>query len=224
VTREHNKKVRRIAPRPRNAPKQLDDGMQHFIVSVPRQAEPIVDQAVRERVAGTIEAGIHPQRFTDIEEAPKSFSTPDPAQLAASMKRIAEADADDKEKALAAGQAVPLAANPADLQAAMRKVTAGEPLDQPPSITPDYGAWFQPIEHCSAPPVGATGQEYEVAELKPVMNGEGTIGDARPNDEGWEKALYAVAYWLVTWFGGGCLVGIGIVTGVRAALRWWFGD
>lgn len=120
-------KVRRIAPRPRNAPKPLDDGMQHFIVSVPRQADPIVDQAVREQVAGTIEGSVHAQRFTDIEEAANAVPTvtklaPDPDDIAASMRRLHD------------------------------KLGISSPDDaEPSSSAPDYGPWFQPVEQDSPP-------------------------------------------------------------------------
>jgi hypothetical protein len=80
-------KVRRIAPRPRNAPKPFDDGMQHFLVSVPR-LNPTVDQAMREQVASTMEASAVPEpRFTDIEEVPVPL-TPGLADVEASMQHL----------------------------------------------------------------------------------------------------------------------------------------
>jgi hypothetical protein len=162
--------------------------MDHFMVSVPRRADQIVHQNMRDRVADTIEASIHPQRFSGIEEAP------------APLKPF----------------------TPSDIEAALRKQPAFEEL---PTEECDYSDSFQPIGHRSASPLrasGLPGQGVAGAEFKPVMDGEETLADARSNDEGWWQALYAVACWLVIRFGGGCLVGIGIVTGVRAALRWWW--
>jgi hypothetical protein len=143
-------KVRRVAPRPRNQPKLVDDGMQHFLVSVPRQS-PKIDQAVRERVASTIEGSQHPQRFTDIEDAasavpPVTRLAPDPDDVAASMQRLHE------------------------------KLGIPEPDAESASQAPDYGAWFQPTKQTCAPRSEESWQEALVAVfgciiLNPAVGG-----------------------------------------------------
>jgi hypothetical protein len=132
MKRKHTKRVRRIAPRPRNAPKPLDDGMQHFLVSVPR-VSPSVDQAMREQVASAIEA---PEpRFTEVVEAahvvPPPRLAPDPDAVAASMQRLHE------------------------------KLGIASPDDiEPHSPPPDYGAWFQPIDRGEATAADARPNDY----------------------------------------------------------------
>jgi hypothetical protein len=126
--------------------------MDHFMVSVPRKAEPITNQAVRDHIADTLEASQHHQRFTDIEEVPRQSLEIDPARLAESMKRISEADALDKERQIADGKPAPVAADTSDLKAAMKKLTAGEAMDEPlPPTAPDYSEWFKPTKHSSSP-------------------------------------------------------------------------
>ena len=66
--------------------------MRHFIVSVPKSADPAIDQAARDQVADTIEASIQPQQEADIEEtaAGPPDLAPDPEGVAASMQRLHE--------------------------------------------------------------------------------------------------------------------------------------
>jgi hypothetical protein len=145
ANRKRNK-VRRIAPRSRNAPKPFDDGMQHFMVSVPRQANPIADQAVRNQVADTIQAAVHPQRFTDIEAA-KPEAEPTPSAIEAALRKqpaFQELPSEttehptDKEYAIAAGQPAPVD----EIIAAIEKVAASQPLNELASPSPDYSGWF----------------------------------------------------------------------------------
>jgi hypothetical protein len=138
MVKPKRKKVRRITPRPRNAPKPLDDGTQHFRVAISQIKVP---DAVPE------------PRLTHVEEKPHMSEAEAEAVLAANVK----------------GYAAP------------------------------------PRHETPQPPI---------CEMK---------SQPAINEEGWCDAALCVLGWIAALFLGGSLAGFGIITGMRAALRWWLG-
>lgn len=86
----------------------------------------------------------------------------------------------------------PMILTPAQIEApqqrirdAMKNIAAGKPV----VVTTDHDN--QTIEHRSAPPLGASGNQVEGAELKPPIIGEETLADARntPAKDAIDRAL-----------------------------------